>query len=142
MSDPTKRIRNSKHTAFKWVRRKRPVGPTGPAPLDRPCPDCRAETRAYVSQKKSREFCRVCKNGHRWAWTKRGIAIRRIELQKPNEPECIFPGCGRLSVYEVWKRQGRGKRKSGSRLCQGHEKQKERHGWDALRPLRSYAWAK
>ena len=100
------------------------VSGMGRPPEDAPCGVCRART--YAAHASEGRIYRECRNGHRCVFIrdkKLGLIFQRLALtaddQRDDRP-CDFPGCGRPRK---------------ARFCQGHAKQRQRHGEDGMRPL-------
>lgn len=104
-------------------------GRGGSVLLVAPCPaPCGLQTYAR-SNARSGERARDCAAGHSTIWSTDDLLqfIRRAltidEVTKWKSPICYFPECDRP------------RKKHGTRWCEGHEKQKLRHGESAMKPL-------
>ena len=95
-----------------------------------PCGACGAPTRARGSYRGDDGLrLRICACGRTSEFRRTdggGLAFVRTlphrEEMRKYPPECGFPECGRPRVR-------------GVKWCQGHDKQKDRHGVAAMRPL-------
>lgn len=94
------------------------------------CPECGAATRAISSDPKRGIVTRVCFVGHRWHFRKDSLEPVARSFVRIVDPICAFDGCTRT-------KRGWGTNIGTKRWCEGHEKQRYRHGEEGMRPLLS-----